>query len=430
MPERVTPSCALIAPIVLAGACTAILGNDFEIVDETPGTGGSGLTQTSTSGGGGQGGSGGTAPGCGDGIDQAGELCLDEVVTLDGEYVATRMQAARLDADSRADLVVLDSLGTFHNYLGNDDGSMQTKTPIPRGYDGTNTQFVLADLDNNGVLDVVVLERDVALDVAGGDGNGSFIEFADNAPPFSGWNNPTVGQFHEPSVALDLAVDEGAAINIATADGVPDFPPDPWASWFVWGPEETAITVQGVRTTGDFNADGHDDIFNIEYPFGEPTIQFLMGRGDGTFYNQSRPLGTGTVPGEVISARIDDDDIDDGIVRLTDRLRVYFGAIDPGGTLGEGIGDGVDSVMGADAVAIAVGHVDGDPNIDVVACTIQNGGEIAILLGDGSGAFNPTATLPGLACSLVAVGDFNGDGLGDIAKADDTNRVTVHMSNP
>jgi hypothetical protein len=434
MPERTTPLSALIALIGLVGACTAILGNDFEIVDGLPGTGGSGLSQTSTGGGaqggGGQGGGGGTMPGCGDRIEQAGELCLDEVVTLDGEYLAAKMQAALLDDNPGTDLVVLDSMGTFHNYLGNDDGSMQTKTPIARGYDGTNTQFVLADLDANGVLDMVVLERNVALDVAGGDGNGSFIEFAGNAPPFGGWNNPTVGNFDEASAALDLAIDEGAAINIATADGVSDFLPDPWANWFVWNTEVTGTNTQSVRTTGDYNADGHDDIFNIEYAFSEPNIQFLMGEGDGNFDTQSRPVATGTVLGKVITARINGDDIDDGIVHLTDRLRVYLGATDPGGTLGEGIGDGVDSLIGADAVAIALGNVDGNSTIDAVACTIQNGGEIAILLGDGAGAFSPVATLPALACTLVAVGDFNGDGLGDIAKADDTNRVSVHMSNP
>jgi hypothetical protein len=31
---------------------------------------------------------------------------------------------------------------------------------------------------------------------------------------------------------------------------------------------------------------------------------------------------------------------------------------------------------------------------------------------------------------LVAVADFNSDDLGDIAKADTTNRVSVHISNP
>jgi FG-GAP-like repeat len=427
MSEHAARLSTLVALSVLAGACVQILGNDFEIVDDA--VGGAGGTGTST-GGGAQGGGGGTMLGCGDGIEQAGELCLDEVLTLDGEYVAAKMQAVLLDDNPRADLVVLDSMGTFHNYLGNDDGSMQTKTPIARGYDGMNTQFVLADLDGNGVLDMVVLERNVALDVAGGDGNGNFIEFADNTPPFGGWDNPTVGNFDEAAAALDLAIDEGAAINIATADGVPDFPPDPWANWFVWSAPVNGINPQGLRTTGDYNADGHDDIFNIQYPFGEPSVQFLMGEGNGNFDIQSRPVPMGAEPGKVITAKINGDDIDDGIVHLTDRLRVYLGATDPGGTLGEGIGDGVDSLIGADAVDIAIGNIDGDATIDAVACTIQNGGEIAILLGDGDGAFSPVATLPAPACTLVAVGDFNGDGLGDIAKADDTNRVSVHMSNP
>lgn len=187
---------------------------------------------------------------------------------------------------------------------------------------------------------------------------------------------------------------------------------------------------QGVRTTGDYNADGHDDILNVQYPFGNPNIQFLMGHGDGTFDAEGRPVAAATNVGQVITARVNDDDIDDGVVHLADRLRVYLGATDSGGTLGEDIGDGVDSLIGADAVTIAVGNVDGGSTVDAVACTIQNGGEIAILLGDDSGAFALAATLAAPSCTLVAIGDFNGDGLGDIAKADGSNHVTVHMSNP
>ncbi|HKB35975.1 MAG TPA: VCBS repeat-containing protein, partial [Gemmataceae bacterium] len=66
---------------------------------------------------------------------------------------------------------------------------------------------------------------------------------------------------------------------------------------------------------------------------------------------------------------------------------------------------------------------DGKPDLAVVNMGSQ--GSVSVLLGNGSGSFQPavtTAVLNGAGLSLVA-GDFNGDGQPDVALTSSTNGV-------
>src|SRR5690606_2026948 len=131
--------------IGLAGACTSLLGDDFVIQNGAAGAGGLGGSTASSGGSGGAGGTGGAGvpPGCGDGVHQPGELCLEQSTPLASGFRASRLAVARLDADVRFDLVALDSAGSIRAFLGKADGSMQTKAPIDRGVDGDRTDIVL-----------------------------------------------------------------------------------------------------------------------------------------------------------------------------------------------------------------------------------------------------------------------------------------------
>lgn len=72
--------------------------------------------------------------------------------------------------------------------------------------------------------------------------------------------------------------------------------------------------------------------------------------------------------------------------------------------------------------ALAVGDFDRDGNIDIVVAeqsTLAGGtGQIQVFLGKGNGTFQPpTAYVAGSAPSFVAIGDFNADGITDLAVA-------------
>ena len=83
---------------------------------------------------------------------------------------------------------------------------------------------------------------------------------------------------------------------------------------------------------------------------------------------------------------------------------------------------------GPDPVSVAVGDFNGDGIADLAVA--NNGGDIAILLGNGDGTFRLSETKPaGNNPQSVVVGDFNGDGKADIAVANQGGNVSILLGN-
>ena len=97
---------------------------------------------------------------------------------------------------------------------------------------------------------------------------------------------------------------------------------------------------------------------------------------------------------------------------------------DSSGTVGIYLGKGngtfqsrVDYSVGQFPIAMAVGDVDGDGNLDLIVANI-NDGTVSVLLGNGNGTFQGQTTFAtGENPESVAVGDFNRDGRLDLAVA-------------
>jgi hypothetical protein len=83
---------------------------------------------------------------------------------------------------------------------------------------------------------------------------------------------------------------------------------------------------------------------------------------------------------------------------------------------------------GAEPFSIAVGDFNGDGIADLATAN-RNSYNVTVLLGNGSGGFTPSPASPvaaGAAPLSVAVGDFNGDGIPDLATANSLgNNVSV-----
>src|SRR5262249_54611808 len=105
-----------------------------------------------------------------------------------------------------------------------------------------------------------------------------------------------------------------------------------------------------------------------------------------------------------------------------------------------GRGDGTfdpaaDYSTGANPFAIVIGDFDGDGILDLAVANRNDGaqGTVSVLLGNGDRTFQPAANFPVVAPRAIVAGDFNGDGQLDLAIANfnglSSNTVSILLGN-
>jgi hypothetical protein len=165
---------------------------------------------------------------------------------------------------------------------------------------------------------------------------------------------------------------------------------------------------------GDFNHDGHLDIAVA----GGSGVSVLLGQGDGTF-QPAQSYAAGLAPQAVALADFDHDNNLD--------LAVANGGGDPipVGTVSILLGKGNGAfqaapsyVVGSYPLSVAVGDFNGDGILDLAIAdqgSVALTGTVSVLLGNGDGTFRLVATLDaGSGANSIVVADFNGDGKPDI----------------
>ena len=199
------------------------------------------------------------------------------------------------------------------------------------------------------------------------------------------------------------------------------------------------MQVYPCMISGDFNGDGKPDLAILSWGLSSTSyLTILLGNGDGSFtakptvvaVSQTNGGGDG-IPGTMAAADFNGDGKLDLAV-----VGDYISAGGVGILLGNG--DGTFTATGpnldpaADFALIATGDFNGDGIPDLVTPNyFEFGGSPTIFLGKGDGTFTfskvTTFTLDYFPTSVV-VGDFNGDGVLDLAFSD-LNGVEIALGN-
>lgn len=172
--------------------------------------------------------------------------------------------------------------------------------------------------------------------------------------------------------------------------------------------------------TGDFNNDGATDLAVVDK--GANTVSILLGNGDGTF-KPKVDYPTGSVPVSVVASDLNGDgNLDLAVANQTDNtVSLLFG--NGAGSFGPLAGIPSLLAAGRAPTALALGdfngakYANGNPILDLVVAN-QNDNTVSLFLGNGNGTFRPrTDYATGASPVYVATGDFNGDGILDVATA-------------
>lgn len=190
-------------------------------------------------------------------------------------------------------------------------------------------------------------------------------------------------------------------------------------------------TTPGALVIADLNGDGKPDLVVGDYL----NISVFLGKGDGTFMSAITTADQGLY-GMAVADLNGDGKAD--IVTAEGNpgtVGVYLGNGD--GTFQTRVQYVIPFQMSGDVTqAVAVGDFNGDGKLDL-AVTDSAANEVWIFLGNGDGTFKTTAPQPvGYATdtypTVVITGDFNGDGLLDLAISNhdsNANDISILLGN-
>ena len=360
------------------------------------------------------------------------------------------------NGDGIPDLAVANyASSTVSILLGSGDGTFTVATTLSSSSGGFNgpVDVAVGDFDGDGNLDLAVANyANNSVSIMLGNGEGTFTA-ASGSPYTTGFSGPrsvAVGDFNGDGLP-DLAVanfnNSTVTVllnNVSDPGTFVEAPGSPFGGAEIFAPRSVAV--------GDFNGDGWPDLAVANYGTGTGTgtVTVLLNKanGAGTFaattYN---PYAAGSAPTYVAVGDFNGDGKPDLVVtnggsnNMSVLLNIYSGTgTDPFATSASSTFPTYET--GSTPWAVAIGDLNGDGNADLAVANCSSSspnncyattvtGTVSVLLGNGAGAFcdatdtdsycanfdlpNANSYSVGAGPVHVAVGDFNGDGLADLA---------------
>jgi len=323
------------------------------------------------------------------------------------------------NGDGKPDIAVANNGSNSVSILaGQGDGTFQAAV----NYSAGSGPFWVSvgDFNGDGKADLAVADYNSnKVSILSGNGDGSF-----QAPVFYGTGNGpssiAIADFNGDGKA-DLAVSNDGSSNVSILMGVGD------------GTFQAAVNYavgSGLHSIAvvDINDDGKPDLAVANSV--SSSVSILAGKGDGTF-QPAISYGAGTGANQVVVGDFNGDGKPD--LALTDGDSYYLAVLLNNGVCSmncDTIATAVNYPAGVTPQSVAVGDFNGDgiPDLAVVNSGANN---VSIELGVGDGTFLPSGTFSaGTTPYSVDVGDFNGDGKLDLAVANSgSNDVSILLGN-
>lgn len=347
-----------------------------------------------------------------------GNYTLTATVTEAGQTTAPTGTVSFLDANNGNSVVATGTLGPAVAGIG---------WPNPKAINAGGTRFVLvADLNGDGIPDLVVNENPVVIYLGNADGTYSEAAIPSISGPPAG--PMVIADFNGDGIP-DLAV---AMYGLATVSILLGKGDGTFAAPVVANLPSTATEVSQL-VAADFNGDGIPDLAVVDNY--DSIISILLGNGDGTFTTGSAP-SISVRPAGIATGDFNGDGKADLAVAdsYSDSTVILLGNGDGTFTTGETVHSGtVGSETGG--LQITAADFNGDGKLDLAVAAGGTAGtseSVTILTGNGDGTFNssfsgqtPTSTL----VTWIQVADFNQDGAADVVLADSNGNATVFLNN-
>jgi hypothetical protein len=320
---------------------------------------------------------------------------------------------ADLNNDNQLDIIVA-KLGDddIEIFLGYGNGTFSSGRIYSTGYGSGAFWVVVGDFNNDNQPDIVVANNGTNnIGIFLGYGNGTFsrqttFSTGNNSHPYAA----AVGDLNNDD-RLDIAVANFGTnnVDIFLGDGNGTFVSQAtYSTGSGSGPCSIAV--------GDFNSDSRLDIVVTNYR--ADNIGVFLGYGNGTFSRQSTySISKDSGPTHAVVGDLNNDGRLDIVVTLFSDFGIIVFLGNGNGTFSHQLIYSTGSQ--SHPYGCALGDVNNDNRLDVAVSDSYNS-NVVVLLGDGDGSFsNKRSYSTGSASEPVWVtfGDFNNDGILDIVES-------------
>lgn len=309
------------------------------------------------------------------------------------------------------DLVIANVSSNNISVLQSSTGPAFTRTDLTTGTTPTDVQ--IADINNDGHLDIVVVNRaDADMRIFQGDSTGLFTAQADvpiGTDPFKLAISDLNGDGN-----LDVIVTDYTSNNVVYKYGNGDF------TFITGGSVAVGTNPRGIAA-GDFNNDGAPEVVVTNY--NSANVSILENDGEGVLsFNTNISVGVNPIEVAVGNTNTDQH-LDFVVANYSSGNVMSFTGNGSFGFLASGT-----ELVGASPNAVSLSDVDNDGDVDLIVANRLGSGLVNIRVGANDGTFSGTANQAvGDSPNDVVFADINADGKVDIVTVDEQDSQVTYL---